>query len=399
MRVDVEQQEGMPSDRMVLNLGPSHPAMHGTLRVVVELDGEIIRKATPEIGYLHRGMEKLSEHRTYPQILPLTDRLNYVSALMNNIGYIMAVEKLLGIEVTPRAQRVRLILCELSRIADHVVCVGINAVDIGAMTPFLYIYHQREIIYDIFEKLTGARLHYTYPRVGGMAADLYPGFEDEIKAFLDGFPKPLDDLEALLTRNRIWVDRTRDVGVISAEDALDYGFTGPCLRATGVSYDIRRDRPYLGYEDFDFQVPVGTNGDIYDRYLVRIEEMRQSMVIIRQALEGIPEGPINIDDPKIFLPEKELVYTQMEELIHHFKIIMHGVMPPRGEVYFSTEAANGELGFYIASEGGPKPDRLHIRGPCFAIFQAFPKMIEGRFIADVIGILGSMNIIAGELDR
>ncbi len=382
-----------------LNLGPSHPATHGTLRITVDLDGETIVKADLEIGYLHRGIEKLGENRTYHQIIPLTDRLNYVSCLMNNVGYSLAVEKLLGIEVPPRAQFIRVILCELSRIADHLVCIGTNVLDMGALTNFWYLFKEREYIYDLFEMLSGARMTSSYTRIGGLGEDLPSGFLETSREFLKKFPRTLRDVDVLLTRNKIFINRTRGVGAISAEEALDYGFSGPCLRAAGVEWDLRKASPYSGYENFDFEIPVGNRGDTYDRYLVRMEEMRQSARIVDQALDNLPGGEINADEPKVVLPEKEKVYNTPEGLIHHFKLITEGFKPPKGEIYSAIEAANGELGFYIVSEGEPIPYRIKIRPPCFAIFQAYPRLIEGSMIADAIAVLGSLNIVAGELDR
>lgn len=382
-----------------LNLGPSHPATHGTLRIIVDLDGETIVKVDLEIGYLHRGIEKLGENRTYHQIIPLTDRLNYVSCLMNNVGYSLAVEKLLGIEVPPRAQFIRVILCELSRIADHLVCIGTNVLDMGALTNFWYLFKEREYIYDLFEMLSGARMTSSYTRIGGLREDLPSGFLETSREFLKKFPRTLRDVDVLLTRNKIFIKRAQGVGAISAEEALDYGFSGPCLRAAGVEWDLRKASPYSGYENFDFEIPVGNRGDTYDRYLVRMEEMRQSVRIIEQALENLPGGEINADEPKVVLPEKEKVYNTPEELIHHFKLITEGFKPPKGEIYSATEAANGELGFYIVSEGEARPYRIKIRPPCFAIFQAYPRLIEGSMIADAIAVLGSLNIVAGELDR
>ncbi|UCD84049.1 MAG: NADH dehydrogenase (quinone) subunit D [Deltaproteobacteria bacterium] len=382
-----------------LNLGPSHPATHGTLRIIVDLDGETIVKADLEIGYLHRGIEKLGENRTYHQFIPLTDRLNYVSCLMNNVGYSLAVEKLLGLEVPPRAQFIRVILCELSRIADHLVCIGTNALDMGGLTNFWYFFKEREYIYDLFEMLTGARMTGSYTRIGGLWEDLPSGFFKTTQEFLKKFPRTVKDVDVLLTRNKIFINRTKGVGAISAEEAIDYGFSGPCLRAAGVEWDLRKTNPYLGYENFDFEIPVGNNGDTYDRYLVRMEEMRQSARIIEQALGNLPEGKINADEPKVVLPEKEKVYNTPEGLIHHFKLITEGFKPPKGEVYSATEAANGELGFYIISDGEASPYRIKIRPPCFAIFQAYSRLVEGSMIADAIAVLGSLNIVAGELDR
>lgn len=390
------------ADRMILNMGPSHPSTHGTLRIVLELDGEFVRKATPEIGYLHRGVEKLGENLSYHQFIPLTDRLNYCSSMMNNVGYTLAVEKLLGIEDPARSQVIRVLVSELARIGDHIVCVGVNAVDLGAYTVFLYLFEQREAIYDLFEMAAGQRMHTSFTRIGGLMRDLPPEFAPRCAAFADKMERALDEMEALLTRNPIWVDRTKGVGRISPEDAVNWGYTGPCLRASGVAQDLRKAQPYLGYETYDFDIPVGTTGDVYDRYLVRTGEMRQSLRIIRQALaklEEIGPGPVIVDDYKVALPPKEKVYTRMESLIHHFKLVMHGIDMPVGEVYSATEAANGELGYYLVSDGGKSPYRIHVRPPCYPIFSSFDEQTRGCLIADAIAILGSLNIIAGELDR
>ena len=390
------------AERMIVNLGPSHPSTHGTLRIVLELEGEFIRQATPEIGYLHRGVEKLGENLSYHQFIPLTDRLNYCSSMMNNVGYALAVEKLLGIQDPARSQVIRVLVSELARIGDHIVCVGVNAVDIGAFTVFLYLFKQRETIYDLFEMASGQRMHTSFTRIGGLMRDLPPEFVPRCEAFTEEMARALDEMEALLTRNPIWVDRTKGVGAISAADAVNWGYTGPCLRAAGVAQDLRKAQPYLGYGTYDFDIPVGTSGDVYDRYLVRTEEMRQSLRIIRQALAKLREigpGPVLVDDTKVALPPKEKVYTRMESLIHHFKLVMHGIEMPVGEVYGATEAANGELGFYLVSDGGKSPCRVHIRPPCYPIFSSFDAQVKDRLIADAIAILGSMNIIAGELDR
>jgi NADH dehydrogenase I D subunit len=390
------------SDRMIVNLGPSHPATHGTLRIIVELEGEFIQKATPEIGYLHRGVEKLGENLSYHQFIPLTDRLNYCSSMMNNVGYTLAVEKLLGIQDPARSQVIRVLVSELARIADHIICVGVNAVDIGAFTVFLYLFKLREVVYDLFEMAAGQRMHTSFTRIGGLMRDIPPEFVPLCETFLIDMERSIDEMEALLTRNPIWADRTKGVGKISAEDAINWGYTGPCLRAAGVAQDLRKAQPYLGYETYDFDIPIGTTGDVYDRYLVRTEEMRQSLRIVRQALaklKGIGPGPVIIDDYKIALPPKEKVYTRMESLIHHFKLVMHGIDMPVGEVYSATEAANGELGYYLVSDGGKSPYRIHVRPPCYPIFSSFDEQVRGRLIADAVAILGAMNIVAGELDR
>ncbi len=382
-----------------LNLGPSHPATHGTLRIFVSLEGEIIRDMKIEIGYLHRCFEKMAETHTWNQVIPFTDRLNYVSAMMNNVGYVMAVEKLLGIEVPKRCQRIRLIMCELSRIIDHLVCIGANAVDIGALTCFWYFFRERENVYDLFEAACGARLTTSYTRVGGLYKDLPEGWVEWARKVVRQIPRSLDDVDGLLTNNRIWIDRTKGVGVISKETALDYAFTGPCLRATGVAHDLRKASPYYDYDKFNWNVVTETGGDTYARYLVRMGEMRESLKILEQALEDIPDGPVNVDDWAIALPAKEAVYTTIEGLMAHFKLIMHGIKPPVGEIYSATEAANGELGFFVRSEGEGRPARVRVRPPCFAIFQAYPEMAVGQSVSDAVATLGSINIVAGELDR
>lgn len=382
-----------------LNLGPSHPATHGTLRIFVHLDGEIIRDMKLEIGYLHRCFEKMSETHTWNQVIPFTDRLNYVSAMMNNIGYVMAVEKLLGIEVPKRCQRIRVIMAELSRIVDHLVCIGTNAVDVGALTCFWYFFRERENIYDLFESVCGARLTTSYTRVGGLYRDLPEGWEEWCRKVIREIPRTLDDVEGLLTHNRIWIDRTKGVAPISAQDALEYGFTGPCLRAVGVPYDVRKAHPYYDYDQFDWKMILQSEGDTYSRYLVRMGEMRESLKIVEQVLNDLPKGPVNVDDWSIVLPPKEAVYNSIEGLMAHFKLIMHGIKPPVGEVYSCTEAANGELGFFVVSHGEGRPYRVRCRPPCFAIYQAFPKMCIGQTVSDAVAALGSLNIVAGELDR
>jgi NADH-quinone oxidoreductase subunit C/D len=385
---------------VVLNIGPSHPAMHGTLRVAATLDGETIVGAECEIGYLHRCFEKMSETHTYQQVIPYTDRLNYCSALINNAGYCLAVEKLLGIEAPPRAQHIRLILSEFMRIADHLICVGTNLVDMGALTVFLYAYQPREELYTLLENCSGARLLPSYFRIGGLAADIPHDFVEHSRRIMDMIPKAMLEVEKLVERNRIFHERAVGAGTISAADAIAYGFTGPCLRATGVPYDVRKSNPYLGYETYDFDIPVASGGDTFARYLVRMEEMRQSLRIIQQALDrGIPDGPVMVDNPYVALPPKEKVYNEMESLIYHFKLIMHGIQPPVGETYFPVEGANGELGFYVVSDGTKNPYRVRVRPPCFPIFEAFPQMITGQTIPDAIAALGSLNIIAGELDH
>ena len=387
---------------MIVNLGPSHPSMHGTLRIVLELEGENVAKAEPEIGYLHRGMEKLGENLSYTQFIPLTDRLNYCSPVMNNVGYVLAVEKLLGIQDPPRSRVIRVLFSELGRIADHLVCIGINAVDIGAFSAYLYLFHERETIYDLLEMASGQRMHTSFTRIGGLFRDIPDDFIPLCEKLLESCPKTIDEMERLLTRNPIWADRTKGVGAFTVEQAVSWGYTGPCLRACGLPHDLRKAQPYLDYETYDFDIPVGTTGDVYDRYLVRAEEMRQSLLIVRQCVKRLKEmgpGPVIIDDYKVALPPKDKVYTSMEGLIHHFKLIMHGMDVPAGEVYSATEAANGELGFYIVSDGGKSPYRIHVRPPCYPIYSSIEEKIRGRLLADLLAELGAMNIIAGELDR
>ncbi|MCX7675053.1 MAG: NADH dehydrogenase (quinone) subunit D [Bdellovibrionaceae bacterium] len=382
-----------------LNIGPSHPAMHGTLRVMVELDGETIVRANCEIGYLHRCFEKMAETHPYYQVIPYTDRLNYCSAPMNNLGYCKTVEKILGVEIPPKAQALRIILAELSRIIDHIIAVGTGGVDLGALSVFFHLFAYRERVYEIFEKLCGARLTVNMMRIGGVANEPPPGWYDEILRFCDDFAQEIDELCRLLLDNKIFVQRTLGVLPVSKEEALTWGYTGPMLRASGVAMDLRKLTPYYGYDQLDFSVPVGSTGDIYDRYVVRIEEMRQSLKIIRQVCKNIPEGDYTIRDKHIVLPEKADVYGNIEGLMNHFMLIMKGIRPPAGEVYDATEAANGELGFYLVSDGSAAPYRLKVRPPCFAIYQSFPYVVRGGQIADAIATVASMNIIAGELDR
>jgi len=384
---------------VLLNLGPSHPAMHGTLRVMCRVNGETIEDATCEIGYLHRAIEKLAEHKTYHQWIVYTDRLNYCSALANNVGYVMAVEDVMGITITERCMYIRMICLELSRVIDHIICVAINALDLGAMTVFWMLYTWREQAYTIIEGMCGMRLTTSYARIGGMAYDLPENFQAEMKTFLEGLPKTLDDVEKLLSANRIWVDRTKDVGVLTAEECLGFGLTGPVARASGVDQDLRRDRPYYNYSDLDWDVVVATKGDVYDRYLVRMEEMRQSLKILKQLSAKLPGGPIWTEDSRVLIPKKQDVYEKMEVLIHHFKIFMEGIDVPPGESYRAIEAPNGELGYYVVSRGGPKAWRIKIKSPSLALFQSYEHSIKGAKIPDAIAILGSLNIIAGELDR
>ncbi|MEK7432633.1 MAG: NADH dehydrogenase (quinone) subunit D [Cyanobacteriota bacterium] len=397
--LEKEFYKDLHTDLLFLNLGPSHPASHGTLRTFCALDGETIKASVLEIGYLHRGFEKTIEKKTYNQVIPYTDRLNYVSSIMNNVGFSKAVEKMLGIQITDRCIFIRVILSELMRVADHLVCIGANLVDIGALTNFWYLYNQRETIYTILEKLTGARLTNSFTRIGGLYRDLYPGFEGDIKFALKEIEKAIMDVTKLIKKNKIFLERTQDVCAVSKEDAISFGFTGPCLRASGVEYDIRKAHPYYYYDQFDFDIPVGQVGDTYDRMFVRFEEMYQSISLIRQYMKKLPGGPINTDDKRAAMPDKSNTYNNIEGLINHFKLVFEGVEVPAGEIYDSTEVANGELGFYIVSDGSGTPYKVKVRPPCFYIFSAFSDMIEGRMIADAVATLGSLNIIAGELDR
>lgn len=386
------------SEYSILNLGPTHPATHGIFQNILLMDGERIVDAEPTVGYIHRAFEKLAERRPYNQITPITDRLNYCSSPINNMGWHMTVEKLCHIEVPKRAQYIRVIIMELARIADHLVCNSILGVDTGALTGFLYVFQEREKIYDIYEEICGARLTTNIGRIGGMERDLTPRAITMLKEFLEKFPKVFSEFEKLLNRNRIFLDRTINVGPISVENALSYGFTGPNLRAAGVDYDVRVADPYSSYQDFSFDIPVGTSGDTFDRYMVRSEEIWQSVSIIRQAFENLPQGDFHAEVPEYFLPPKQEVYHNMEALIYHFKIVM-GEMPiPQGEVYHAVEGGNGELGYYLVSDGSRTPFRLHFRRPCFIYYQAFPEMIKGALLSDAIVIMSSLNVIAGELD-
>ena len=386
-------------EKMILNMGPSHPATHGVLRLVLELDGEIITKATPDIGFLHRGDEKIAENMQYNQFVPYTDRLDYLAPLSNNVAYALAVEKLMGWEVPPRGKAIRVICCEISRISSHLMGIGAMALDLGAMTVFLYSFTQREKIYDLSELLSGARFTTSYTRVGGQIRDLPDKFIPMLRDFLDQFGPALDEMDQLLTRNRIFVDRTKDIGIISKEGATAYALSGPNLRGSGIEHDLRRKHPYLDYEQYDFDVVIGSAGDCYDRYLVRIEEMRQSAKILRQVMEKLPGGPINVSDWKNMLPPKSHVMTKMEELIHHFIVVTEGLDAPPGEIYFAAENPKGELGFYINSRGGGVPYRLKIRAPSFVNLSILPELLPGHMIADVPAVLGSLDFVMGECDR
>jgi len=435
-------QKEARKESLLINMGPSHPAMHGTIRIMLELDGEKVRNAELEVGYLHRGFEKTCENKTYFNLLPYTDRLNYVSPLINNVGYVMTLEKLIDIKVPERAQYIRVIMSELSRISDHLTALAAMTMECGAFTVFLYYIKAREEIWNVIEKTTGARMTTSYIRIGGVRTDLHPDFKKDVEKAMKVTKDVLKDVRGLLDKNKIWIDRTRDVAVVSPDMAVNYGFTGPCSRASGVNYDVRKAHPYLVYEKLDFIVPLGEKGDNFDRYMVRMNEMEQSLKIVEQCVEKIPEGvpevkgemepteaikasrtrkpdtkiklspnlkgsekekyPSILTDSKgVKVPPKEDTYTNMEGLINHFKFFMrgHGIRPPKGEVYFSVEGGSGELGYYIVSDGTDQPYRLHLRGPCFHIVSALEEMIKGHYIADVIPTFGSTNMIGGELDR
>jgi NADH-quinone oxidoreductase subunit D len=386
---------------LIVNMGPQHPATHGVLRLVLELDGETVVKVTPHLGHLHRGLEKLAETKTYHQALTLTDRMDYVGALLNNLGYTLAVEKLLGIEgqIPERATVLRVCLCELQRIASHLLWLASHALDIGAMTVLFYTFRDRETILDMLEDVHGARLTPSYIRVGGLPQDVPPVFFEKASAFIKDFPRRIDEYEGLLTQNKIWRGRTEGIGIISKEECVQYALTGPVLRAAGVKWDLRKAQPYCGYETYDFEIPTGTVGDVYERYLVRLAEMRQSLRIVEQALDRMPDGPVMLDDPRFTPPPKRDVYEHIEALIRHFKLMSDGYKAPEGDVYMSVEASKGELGFYLVSDGSEKPWRFRVRPPCFVNLQAIEPMIVGRMVADVIAVIGSLDIVLGEIDR
>ena len=402
LETDLASRTGTPEDvfeTMTLNFGPSHPATHGTLRAVFRLDGETIVAAEGECGYLHRCFEKMSEAHTYSQVIPYTDRLNYCSPMINGNGYARAVEQMLGVEITPRAKAVRVILSEFSRIMDHLVCIAANLVDLGALTNYWFLFQAREEIYELLEACCGARLTSSYARIGGLSNDVPENFVEWSSRLLPRIKKQVDEVDALVSRNRIAMGRLRGTGLVTKEQALAWGFTGPCLRASGVPYDLRKDKPYDGYETYDFDIPVMNDGDNYARYLVRMEEMRQSARIIEQALSRLPGGPVNSDDYRVIQPPKEMVYNEMEGLIYHFKLVFEGIQVPAGRIYSSTEGANGELGFSIVSDGSGRPYRIKVRPPCFPLFAAFEKIVIGGMVSDAVATLGLLNIIAGELDR
>ncbi len=384
---------------MTLNMGPQHPSTHGVLRLVLELDGEAVVRCVPHIGYLHTGMEKIMEDKRYQQAITITDRMDYLAPMSNNLAFVLSVEKLLGIEATERAQVIRVMMTELTRIKSHLVWLGTHALDIGAMSVFLYCFREREKILDLYEMLSGQRMMSTYIRVGGLMADLPDGFERAVRDFLDEFPKRVDEYEDLLTHNALWMQRTVGVGVLKREEAIGLGVSGPSLRASGVPWDIRKVWPYSGYDRFHFDISLGKNGDVYDRYRCRVFEMRQSAAIVRQCLDRMPKGPVNLDDPKIVPPRKPLVRRSMEALIHHFLLYSQGFTVPAGEAYVPIESPKGEIGFYVVSDGSNKPYRVRVRPPSLINLQALPRMVEGRLVADVVAIIGSIDIVLGEIDR
>ena len=384
---------------MMLNMGPQHPSTHGVLRLVLELDGEVVVRCVPHIGYLHTGMEKTMEDKRYQQAITVTDRMDYLAPMSNNLAFVLSVEKLLGIEATERAQVIRVMMVELTRIKSHLVWLGTHALDIGAMSVFLYCFREREKVLDLYEMLSGQRMMSSYIRVGGLMADLPDGFERRVRDFIDEFPKRVDEYEDLLTHNRLWMQRTVGVGVLKREEAIALGVSGPALRASGVPWDIRKVWPYSGYDRFHFDISLGKNGDVYDRYRCRVFEMRQSTAIIRQCLDRMPEGPVNVGDPKIVPPPKPMVRRGMEALIHHFLLYSQGFAVPPGEAYVPIESPKGEIGFYVVSDGSNKPYRVRVRPPSLINLQALPRMVEGRLVADVVAVIGSIDIVLGEVDR
>jgi NADH-quinone oxidoreductase subunit D len=389
----------LQGEHMLINIGPQHPATHGVLRLVLELDGETVVRCIPHIGYLHCGFEKIGEYRQYNQIIPWTDREDYLNSIGNNVAFALGAERLFGIDITARCTVLRVIAAELSRIISHLVWLGTTCIDIGAFTPFLWAFQERENVYRLLENWVGARLTTSATRVGGMAADIPDGWMDQLRGFLSEFPRTIDEIDRMLTRNAIWVGRTVGLGAMSAEEAENYGLSGPMLRASGVAYDVRKDFPYLDYETYDFDVPVGTRGDVYDRFLVRMEELRQSVRILEQAVVRLPDGPVNIDDPRVILPPKTKAMNEMESMIHHFKQVMEGPRPPIGEAYVAVESPKGEKGYYMVSDGTAKPVRWRIRPPSFVNLSAIPKLVEGHLLSDVIAINASIDIVMGEIDR
>lgn len=405
MNVSLDELRGLVSERalsgetMLLNMGPQHPSTHGVLRLLLELDGERVVSCVPDIGYLHTGIEKTCEDKTYTKVIPLTDRMDYLSPMSNNLGYVMAVEKLMDVDAPLRAQVIRVILCELQRIASHLVWLGTHALDLAAMSVFLYCMREREAILDIFEMVSGQRMMASYFRVGGLWRDVPPGFEEAVRQFLNLMPARVDQYEALLRNNPLWISRTRGIGVVSAQDALAMGMTGPSLRGSGVNWDIRKAQPYSSYDQFEFDVPLGEHGDVYDRYLCRMLEFRESLKIVDQALKKLPKGPFITDNRKVAPPPKEELAWSMESLIHHFKLWTEGFSPPPGEVYVSVESPRGEFGTYINSDGSPKPRRVHFRAPSFANLSAMPLFSKGALVADLVAIIGSIDIVLGDIDR
>ena len=397
--VDKDPDDLWGDSRVIVNIGPTHPAMHGALRMVAKLNGETIEKSYSEFGYTHRAKEKLGENRTYHQFVVYTDRLNYCSALINNVTYSMAVERLMGVEIPPRAIWIRMMCCEIARVIDHLICIGINAVDLGAFSFFLYGFHQREEAYTLIEKLCGTRLTTSYTRIGGLMADAPEGWEKEVKAWVVKTRSVIDEMDRLLTNNQIFCQRTVGVGVFNKEDCMQYSFSGPNARAAGIDQDLRRDQPSMYYKNVEFDVPIAQNGDVFDRYIVRLEEIRQSLNILSQCADKIQKGPIWSEDKRVRIPDKDVVYNTMEGMIHHFKFFMTGFDVPEGEAYTQFEGANGEVGFYIVSKGAPRAHRMRIRGPSVWHFQGLDPVSKGLKIADVVATLGSFNVIAGELDR
>ena len=397
--LEAPRAEGAKDQHMVLNMGPQHPSTHGVLRLVLEIDGEIIVRLYPEIGYLHTGIEKTCEAKFYQQVVPLTDRVDYLGPMANNLCYCLAVEKLLQLEIPEKGQWIRVLLTELTRLNSHLIWLGTHAMDIGALTVFLYTFREREEILRIFEMVSGQRMMTSYFRIGGLAMEPPLDMFARIQAFINTFPEKIDEYSNLLTGNPIFVNRLKGVGYLSKEDAIALGVTGPVMRASGIDFDLRRDMPYSSYEKFHFKVPTSTDGDVWARYLLRFEEMRESTKIIQQALDGMPEGPIKADAPKIVLPDREKMKTQMESLIHHFKIVTEGFGVPAGEVYQAVESPRGEMGYYVVSDGTAKPYRVHMRNPSFATLQALETMCKGRLLADVVAVIGSIDIVLGEIDR
>jgi NADH-quinone oxidoreductase subunit D len=386
-------------DTMTLNMGPSHPSTHGVFRIILEMDGELVKTAEPEIGYLHTGIEKTSENKRYQHVIPMTDRLDYLSPPSNNLAFCLTTEKLLQIRVPERAEYLRVIMCELARLGSHLVWLATHALDIGAMTVFLYCWREREMILDLNEEVAGVRMMTSYIRIGGTMRDASAAWLRKVRQFVDYLPSKIDEYERLLTKNPIWLDRTQGVGAMTREEAINWSLSGPALRASGVDFDFRKQRPYSGYEEFHFEVPTGKNGDVYDRYLVRVEEMRQSREIISQALDAIPAGPYKIEDNKVSLPPRSTLHSSMEALIHHFKLVSEGIHVPRGETYVPIEGPRGEVGFYIVSDGGNVPLRVKLRAPSFMAIPGMCKMMEGCYIADVVAVIGSIDIVMGEVDR